>query len=83
MRSEALMTFLLHFFPLQFMTINVSGEKSKPEKNVYLVLWELMDDYCTELQLYKRVIMLYFASAASDVTSDYSDVTFNHTCKGS
>lgn len=83
MRSEALMTFLLHFFPLQFMTKNVSGEKSKPEKNVYLVLWELMDDYCTELQLYKRVIMLYFASAASDVTSDYSDVTFNHTCSGS
>lgn len=81
MRSEALMTFLLHFFPLQFMTIN--GEKSKPEKNVYLVLWELMDDYCTELQLYKRVIMLYFASAASDVTSDYSDITFNHTCSGS
>lgn len=77
------MTFLLHFFPLQFMTINVSGEKSKPEKNVYLVLWELMDDYCTELQLYKRVIMLYFASAASDVTSDYLDVTFNHTCSGS
>lgn len=45
------MTFLLHFFPLQFMTIN----KSKPEKNVYLVLWELMDDNCTEIAIVQFV----------------------------